>query len=54
MLDLGGGGVSVLGWAGFEGEKVGVGGGESVNMLVRLKASTREVGTYPRLSSSRF
>ena len=38
MLDLGGGGVSVLGWAGFEGEKVGVGGGESVNMSARLQS----------------
>lgn len=34
MLDLGGGGVSLLvvvNCAGFEGEKVGVGGGESVS-----------------------
>jgi hypothetical protein len=54
MLDLGGGGVSVLGWDGLEGEKVGVGGGESVNMLVRLQASVREVITYPLLSSSHF
>lgn len=35
MLDLGGGGVSLLlleGWTGFEGEKVGVGGGESIHV----------------------
>ena len=38
MLDLGGGGVSVLGWDGLEGEKVGVGGGESADMSVHLQS----------------
>ena len=53
MLDFGGGGVSLLGCVtGFEGENVGVGGGESAQAC--QSSDTRETHhlAYLRLSSS--